>query len=92
VADVFRKSPGHELRSGSTYGGHTVACAATLANIAIIEDNNLVERAPQMDKYLKTELEKLYKHSIVGDVRGSGMFWAIELLADRKTCNKLAPK
>ena len=36
VDSVFRRA-GHELRSGSTYGGHTVACAATLANIEIIE-------------------------------------------------------
>ena len=45
VADVFRGKPGCELRSGSTYGGHTVACAATLANINIIEKENLVQRA-----------------------------------------------
>jgi sucrose-phosphate synthase len=39
VAGVFQKKPGHELRSGSTYGGHTTACAATLANLAIIAGN-----------------------------------------------------
>ena len=41
IADVFRKGPGHELRSGSTYGGHTAACAATIANLEIIEKENL---------------------------------------------------
>ncbi len=48
VADVFRREPGCELRNGSTYGGHTLACAATLANIGIIERDNLVERAAKI--------------------------------------------
>ncbi|MBC8457258.1 MAG: aspartate aminotransferase family protein [Deltaproteobacteria bacterium] len=92
VADVFRKEPGQELRSGSTYGGHTLACAATLANIEIIQKDNLVEKAAEKGKYLKAELEKLYKYPIVGDVRGIGMIWAIELMADRKSKKKLDPK
>ena len=84
VADVFRKAPGSELRSGSTYGGHTVACAATLANIEIIQNDKLVERAVESGEYLKAELEKLYKYSIVGDIRGIGMLWAVELKVDSK--------
>jgi len=92
VAEVFRQGPGHELRSGSTYGGHTLACAATLANIEIIQRDNLVETTAEMGQYLKAELEKLYKYSIVGDVRGIGMLWAVELITDRKTKNKLDPK
>jgi len=89
IADVFRKEPGHELRSGSTYGGHTLACAATLANIEIIQKNNLVEKAARMGDFLKPQLEKLYKYSIVGDVRGIGLLWAVELMADRKSKKKL---
>ena len=61
VADVFRKKPGSELRTGSTYGGHTIACAATLANIEIIQKQKLVSKAARMGKYLKKELTKLYK-------------------------------
>ena len=90
VAEIFSK-PGHELRSGSTYGGHTIACAATLANIGIIQDNNLVEQAAETGKYLKAELEKLYQYSVVGDVRGIGLLWAVELMADRKTRKKFVP-
>ena len=84
VADVFRKKPGSELRSGSTYGGHTIACAATLANIEIIEKHKLVPKAARMGRYLKKELDKLCRHSIVGDVRGVGLLWAVELMADRR--------
>ena len=92
VADVFRKRPGTELRSGSTYGGHTIACAVALANIEIMQKEKLVERAAETGKYLKAELEKLYKHKIVGDVRGIGMAWAVELMADRETKTKLDGK
>ena len=89
VADVFRKEPDRELRSGSTYGGHTIACAATLANIEVIQNEKLVEKAAETGKYLKTELDKLYKYPIVSDIRGIGMLWAIELRADRESKTKL---
>lgn len=79
VADKFREKPGSELRSGSTYGGHTIACAATLANINIIENDGLVDKAKNTGQYLKSKLEELYKYSIVKDVRGIGMLWAVEL-------------
>jgi adenosylmethionine-8-amino-7-oxononanoate aminotransferase len=92
IADVFKKGPGTEFRSGGTYGGHPVSCAAALANIDIIEREKLVERAGESGKYLKAELEKLYKYKIVGSVRGIGMLWAVELMADRKTKTKLDAK
>jgi putrescine aminotransferase len=84
IADSFR-APGRELRSGSTYGGHTVACAATLANIGIIERENLVERAKEMGEYTATCLERLYHHKIVADCRGIGLLRAVELMADPST-------
>jgi len=89
VYEMFKK-PGSELRSGSTYGGHTVACAATLANIEIVEKEKLVEKAASMGTYLREGLEKLYKYPIVGDVRGIGMLLAVELLADKETRAHLA--
>ena len=92
VADEFRKAPGHELRSGGTYGGHTLACAATLANISIIERYKLVEKAAAMGEYLKAELEKLYECPLTGNVRGLGLLWAIQLMADRQSRKKLDPK
>ena len=92
VADVFRKEPGRELRSGSTYGGHTVACAATLANIDIIQKGRLVQKAAKVGKYLEKRLRALAKYPIVGDVRGIGMLWAVELMADPKKKVKLDAK
>jgi taurine--2-oxoglutarate transaminase len=78
IADVFRKGPGHELRSGSTYGGHTVACATTIANLEIIENEKLVENAEIMGKYLKEKLALLpNKYSFINDVSGIGLLLAI---------------
>ena len=84
IADAFRKKPGSELRSGSTYGGHTIACAATLANIGIIEAEGLVRKAARDGKYIAARLEKMAKHRIVGDARGIGMLWALELTDGKK--------
>ena len=89
VAGAFRRAPGTEFRSGSTYGGHALSCAAALATIKIIETEKLVERAAETGKYLKAGLEKLYQYKIVGDVRGIGMLWAVELMADREAQTKL---
>jgi putrescine aminotransferase len=84
IADVFRKEPGQELRSGGTYGGHTLCCAATLANIEYIEKHDLVSKAADTGKYLQEQLEKLARFEIVDDVRGIGLLWAVELQSNRE--------
>jgi putrescine aminotransferase len=85
IAAEFRQGPGSELRSGSTYGGHTVACAATLANIAILERERLVENAAAMGELFREKLNGLRsKHSLVADVRGIGLLWAVILKTDPK--------
>jgi adenosylmethionine-8-amino-7-oxononanoate aminotransferase len=91
VAEAFRGEPGCELRTGSTYGGHTLACAATLASLGIIEREKLVERAAKLGVRLKAALEGFYKYPLVGEVRGIGLLWAVELMADRQSRRKLDP-
>jgi adenosylmethionine-8-amino-7-oxononanoate aminotransferase len=92
IADEFRKGPGSELRSGSTYGGHTVACTATLANIAIIERDKLLKRAAEMGTYVEERLRAVsQKHAIIGEVRGIGLLRAILLVADPSTGRPLDP-
>jgi len=82
IASAFRQ-PGHEFRSGSTYGGHTLACAATLANIEIIEKENLIENASRMGKHLRERLEGLRrKFPIVGFLSGLGLLQALFLTAE----------
>lgn len=70
---------------GYTYSGHPAACAAALANLAIIEGEELVERARVMGGYLLAGLETLHDIPIVGAVRGQGLIAAVELVRDRES-------
>jgi adenosylmethionine-8-amino-7-oxononanoate aminotransferase len=80
IAGVFRSGPGHELRSGSTYGGHTAACAATIANLEIIGREKLVENAQKTGDYLAEKLESLRKRcKIIREVSGIGLLRAVTL-------------
>jgi adenosylmethionine-8-amino-7-oxononanoate aminotransferase len=85
IASVFRE-PGREFRSGSTYGGHTLACAATLANIEIIEREDLVQNAGRMGGYLRERLEELRSDfKIAGQVSGLGLLQALFLTSDNRS-------
>lgn len=65
-----------------TYGGHPVSAAAALANLEIIEREDLVGNAAVIGAHLLALLEGLRAHTIVGDVRGLGLFAAVELVRD----------
>ena len=70
---------------GHSFAGHTSSCAAALANIAIIEQEGLVERAATFGADLLGKLRGLLRHPIVGEVRGAGMAYGIEIVKDRAT-------
>lgn len=91
IANVFKREVGTEFRSGSTYGGHPVSCAVALANIEIMEKENLVQKAADSGMYIKQELEKLFKYKIVSRLQGMGMIWALRL-GDRENNVDLDPK
>jgi 4-aminobutyrate aminotransferase-like enzyme len=70
----------------STFGGNTVACAAGMAVLDVIERENLVRRGAETGEYLRQELRRLAeRHAIIGDVRGLGMMIGVELVTDRLT-------
>jgi adenosylmethionine-8-amino-7-oxononanoate aminotransferase len=74
------------FRHTFTFAGHPVAAAAALKNIEILENEGMVANAAEVGAYFKEALEDLMAgHSIIGDVRGLGLFLAIELVSDRKT-------
>ncbi|MCB1754505.1 MAG: aminotransferase class III-fold pyridoxal phosphate-dependent enzyme, partial [Gammaproteobacteria bacterium] len=74
------------FRDISTFGGCTAGPAAALENMAIIEEENLLQNVTENGEYLLSRLEELKaKHPIVGDVRGKGYFAGLELVADRDT-------
>ncbi len=70
---------------GFTFGGHPVAAAVALANIDLIEREDLCGRVREREGALRAMLERLRDIPIVGDVRGAGFFHAIELVKDQRT-------
>lgn len=98
VADAFAEAPSDALpgpvnaarewgfQHGLTFGGHSVACAAAIANLDIMLEEDLPGRAKEMGAYLMGELQAaLGEHPNVGDIRGAGLFLGVEMVADRKT-------
>lgn len=74
------------LRHINTFGGHPAGCAVALENIAIIEEEELVERSAQTGEQLLGRLRNaLDGHPLVGEVRGRGLLIGIELVADQAT-------
>ena len=90
IADTFkdRMFPG-----GLTYSGHPLACGAAVASINIFKEEKIVEHARMLGKdVIGPALEKLKaKHPSVGDVRGLGVFWAIELVKNRDSRKPYVP-
>ncbi len=80
------------LANGHTYMGHAVASAAALAVQKAIEEEHLVERVRVLGQGLGQRLRaRLGDHPMVGDIRGRGLFWAVELVADRASKQTFAP-
>ena len=78
-------TPGVLFPHGYTFGGHPVSCAAALANIELFEKENILEHVQTTGPLFKQMLSQLSDLPIVGDVRGDGFFYAVELVKDKKT-------
>ena len=78
---------------GLTYSGHPLACAAAVATIDVMKEEKIVEQAAQIGETVigpgLRELQK--KHKLIGEVRGQGVFWAMDLVTDRLSRAPLAP-
>jgi adenosylmethionine-8-amino-7-oxononanoate aminotransferase len=85
LAEPFVGEEGELFLHGITFGGHPVSCAAALANLEVLEKEGLLERVLQMEPVFRRTLDDLRDMPLVGDVRGAGFFWAIELVKDRDT-------
>jgi adenosylmethionine-8-amino-7-oxononanoate aminotransferase len=68
---------------GLTFGGHPVACAVALANLALFERENLLGHVRTQEEALGSTLDRLRDLPMVADVRGAGFFWSIELVKDK---------
>jgi adenosylmethionine-8-amino-7-oxononanoate aminotransferase len=70
---------------GYTWAGHPVSAAAAMANLDIFENEKLIEHVRTNEDAFRATLEKLHDLPIVGDVRGAGYFYGIELVKDKQT-------
>ncbi|MCH7708920.1 MAG: aspartate aminotransferase family protein [Myxococcales bacterium] len=77
---------------GMTYGGHPVGCAVGLANIEILEREDLPGRVRKHEDAFLQELRRLEDLPIVGDIRGAGYFYGIELVKDKETQKRFSPE
>jgi adenosylmethionine-8-amino-7-oxononanoate aminotransferase len=70
---------------GITFGGHPVQCAVALKNIEIMKRERVVEHVAETQDAFRATLEPLLELPIVGDLRGTGFFYALELVKDKET-------
>ena len=90
IADSFAERP---FPGGLTYSGHPLACASAVASIGIFKEEGIIDHARHLgEDIVGPELAAMAeRHPSVGEVRGLGVFWAIELVRDRATREPLVP-
>ena len=79
VQEPFWEGAGHWFRHGYTYSGHAAACAAAIANLDILEQEDLAGRVVQLEPVLARQAGHLLSHPLVGTVRAVGLLCAIEM-------------
>jgi adenosylmethionine-8-amino-7-oxononanoate aminotransferase len=82
VIDPLIENGGRVFRHGITFGGHPVSAAIALKNIEIFERDHVLENVRALEPHLRSRMEELRSLPIVGDVRGAGFFWAVEMVSD----------
>lgn len=81
VISTFR----HSFRYFNTFGGNPVSCAAAMAVLDVLEQENLQENARVVGEYTREGLRRLAeRHECIGDIRGYGLFFGAELVSDRE--------
>jgi adenosylmethionine-8-amino-7-oxononanoate aminotransferase len=86
VVEEFRGEASRTFLHGHTYGGYPLGCETALAVIEKLLGREIVQMAAKSGEYLKERLEHLAaRHPEIGDVRGIGMLWGVEFVADRTT-------
>jgi taurine--2-oxoglutarate transaminase len=93
ISDTIAKQyDDNVLWLGLTYSAHPVSCAAALETLKIYEDEDLIENAREMGKYMDQQLEGLkQKHASIGDWRNTGLLGCIELVKNRSTKEPMTP-
>ena len=93
IADAFwgdpKTNPG--FVEGHTFEGNPISCAAGLATLKEMVERDLCRNAREMGERLRTGLQTLRRHGIIGDIRGKGLFQGIEFVKDPKTADRFDP-
>jgi taurine--2-oxoglutarate transaminase len=91
--DIARAFDQRAFPGGLTYSGHPLACAAGVATFEVFARDGILERVRDLGTRVvePTVTRWLETHPSVGDVRGAGLFWAVELVRDRETREPLVP-
>jgi taurine---2-oxoglutarate transaminase len=77
---------------GLTYSGHPLACAAGVASIEAFREEGIVENSAELGEVLGEKLREIAdRHDVIGDVRGKGLLYGVELVKDRETREPLVP-
>lgn len=91
-AEISEWLQGNKFWGGLTYAGHPLACASAVASLEIMEDEHVVENARTQGERLGAGLAQLAeRHPSIGDIRGRGLFYGLELVRNRKTREPLVP-
>jgi putrescine aminotransferase len=91
VADILIEK-GEEFAHGFTYSGHPVACAAAIANIRILRDENIIENVEKnTGPYFHDRFQELSDHPLVGEARSIGLVGALELVKNKKPLELFDP-
>ncbi|HEV3415462.1 MAG TPA: aspartate aminotransferase family protein [Pirellulales bacterium] len=93
IADAIDSAAGPQTwMHAFTYSAHPVGCAVALANLNILEREELLPRARGLAERLRHQLKTLESHPHVGEVRGLGLMAAVELVADKRTKAEFLPE
>jgi adenosylmethionine-8-amino-7-oxononanoate aminotransferase len=86
VIETILAGPHRMFMHGVTYGGHPAACAAALANLAVMEREGVLSNVREHAAYFRAKLATLTDLPGVGDVRGDGFHYTLELVTDKAAC------
>jgi taurine--2-oxoglutarate transaminase len=94
ISDAISKTFDEKVFPGGlTYMGHPLACATAVATIDVMKEEKMLENATMIgETVLGPGLKELAKkHKVIGDIRGAGVFWGVDMVSDRATHEPLAP-
>jgi adenosylmethionine-8-amino-7-oxononanoate aminotransferase len=92
VIEPFFAQPKTAFTHGITFGGHPLSCAISLANLGIMEREDLIGHVQRHTSEFEARCRQLVdEHPMVGDLRGDGYFWSLELVKDKETKATFTP-